>query len=494
MLETRFLRVCHPVLHRVLAIWCIVNSSSCYAQVFMSDNFDRTAGVNAAGNMGGESSWGDNNNTLGGQQTQSYKVRNTAAGTSTEQQFVDGNLGRLRLGHGVVNIDLLTIPAILQNGFQASFDFQRGGSGYIAFAVGLTPDEIENHPQTNARIGVPFNTLIPETDFGFLFRPPTGGQGQTEIWKAGANQGPGPLGIFNAAGVTGSPTSLANSAVVKITPAVAGQWGVGAVIQVELTVNGAEIPQYTTTFVSDGSGVGYFGFHSNAGSGVAQAAIDNFVLTPIQSVATIESSFVQHGGWSGTGSAVDSGKFLHRQGPTSQSLTIDNLINTQNGINGIGFNVQGLANASGLGISDFEFQVSPTGAFDLGAFPPASWAAAPAPTSISVQGSAPSQVLIEWPNQQIMNRWLRVTVKATSNTGLAADEVYYLGHLLGESGPTDAVYTVAFADITPIRSAVGQSVDASSTVDIDKNGTVSFADISAMRSAVGSQLTNISVP
>lgn len=257
------------------------------AMIVLSDDFQRISGNPAAGNAGGLSDWGQNANPAllgGGTIVQTYKVRDTAAGASTEQQFVDGNLGRLRLGHGVVDYDLLTVPGVLQNGYRVSFDFQRGGGGYIAFAVGLTPSEIQNHPQNNARIGVPFATNIPETDFGFLFRPPTGGQGQTEIWRGGI-QTTGPLGIFDATPISGSPTSLINSAVVEFTPAVAGQWGSGATINVKLVVNNGTPLNYT--FTSDGSGLGYFGFHSNAGSGVAQAAVDNLVISVIPEPASL---------------------------------------------------------------------------------------------------------------------------------------------------------------------------------------------------------------
>lgn len=245
--------------------------------LLLSDDFNRTAGVLAAGNAGGNSSWGINNNALGGTINQTYKVRDTAAGTSTEQQYVDGNFGRLRLGHGVVNHDLLTNPLVLQNGYKVSFDFQRGGGGYVAFALGLTPNEIQTHPQNNARIGVPFAANIPETDFGFLFRPAAA----TEIWKAGVNQGAGPVSIFNAASMTPSVTSLANNALIEITPAVAGQWGSGSTINISVNVNNAAVPQYSTTFTSDGSGLGYFGFHSNAGASVQHAAIDNVRISTI---------------------------------------------------------------------------------------------------------------------------------------------------------------------------------------------------------------------
>lgn len=192
---------------------------------------------------------------------------------------------------------------------------------------------------------------------------------------------------------------------------------------------------------------------------------------------------------------IDTNKRLLKQTSEPQVLTFANLINTSQGINGIIFDILNLPEGDDLSAEDFEFQVSPVGAFDAGANPPANWQSAPAPSSITVTTGSPDRVLIQWPDQSIMNRWLRITVLANEETGLAQPETYYIGHLLGETtGPTDGVFTVSFADITSIRSEVGQTVDASSITDIDKNGTVSFADISAMRGNVGSQLTQISVP
>jgi len=162
---------------------------------------------------------------------------------------------------------------------------------------------------------------------------------------------------------------------------------------------------------------------------------------------------------------------------------------------GIVFDFQNLPDAGNLSAEDFEFQVSPTGAFDEGMNLPSNWQSASAPSSISVTPGSPDRVLIEWSDESIMNRWLRITVLDTDETGLAEPEVYYIGHLLGETtGPVGEVFTVSFADITPIRAEVGQTVDATSIADIDKNGTVSFADISAMRGSVGAQLRQIEVP
>lgn len=222
---------------------------------------------------------------------------------------------------------------------------------------------------------------------------------------------------------------------------------------------------------------------------------DNLVVEEVVTGATVEGSFVNHGSYSGAGSAIDSGKSLVQEGNGPTLLTYNNLINTARGINGVAFDIQGLGNAGSLSAADFVFQMSPQGAFDEGANPPSGWASAPAPASVTVTPGSPDRVLVSWADNSIENRWLRVTISANANTGLASPQTYYLGHLRGETtGPPGAAFTVAFADITPIRAAVGQTVDSSSIADIDKNGTVAFSDISAMRSNVGSQLTIITVP
>lgn len=215
--------------------------------------------------------------------------------------------------------------------------------------------------------------------------------------------------------------------------------------------------------------------------------------------AQVVSRAVYHGGFSGSGTPpnnrIDTGKVVAKEGSGPTALGYNNVINTSRGINGLVFDIQDLGNGGALSATDFEVQVSPTGAFDANANPPAGWAAGPAPSAVTVIAGSPDRVLVEWPNNSIMNRWVRVTLKANANTGLTAPETYYLGHLLGEtSGLSGSVYTVAFADITPIRSDAGQTVNANSITDIDKTGTVSFADISAMRPNVGAQLSNVTIP
>jgi len=212
--------------------------------------------------------------------------------------------------------------------------------------------------------------------------------------------------------------------------------------------------------------------------------------------ALILDARVTHVGFTGVGSPIDTGKTLAKESASPTLLNYDNLINSVGGIRGLVFDLQDLPGT--VTASDFVFQMSPTGAFDanLPANQPANWASAPAPAVVLVTplGSNDRVSVLFNPNE-ITNRWLRVTVLANANTGLADAEVYYIGHLLGETtGPSGSVFTVAFADITPIRNAVGSTVSANSTVDIDKNGTVAFADITAMRASVGSQLTIFTIP
>ena len=219
-----------------------------------------------------------------------------------------------------------------------------------------------------------------------------------------------------------------------------------------------------------------------------QATLKLQTVTP-----TIVSRFVNHVGYTGSGSSINTGKVLAKEEASSQQLGFNNLINTTRGINGLAFDIANLPGS--VTASDFIFQMSPLEVFNEAANPVSGWQLAPAPSSVTVQPGLPGRVLITWPDNAIANRWLRVTVKANPNTGLAAPEVYYLGHLQGEStGPSGGKFTVLVADILAIRAALTQSTTASSIVDLDKSGVVLVADILAARSQLSKELTQITIP
>lgn len=85
-----------------------------------------------------------------------------------------------------------------------------------------------------------------------------------------------------------------------------------------------------------------------------------------------------------------------------------------------------------------------------------------------------------------------MTLKSTANTGLFKDDVFYAGHLLGETtGADNGVYTVSNADRAPIRAAIGETVGIDSILDINKDGEITFADLGAVGQNIGIQQANI---
>lgn len=194
--------------------------------------------------------------------------------------------------------------------------------------------------------------------------------------------------------------------------------------------------------------------------------------------------------------ALDTEKNLAQEGLTSQTLGFENVINTSRGINGLVFDIQDLANPGAIQVDDFEFQISPQGAFSIESHPPKSWMPAPSPSGISATSGPVSRLEIRWPSGSITNCWLRITIRATASTGLVESQTYYLGHLQGETTGLDdrSFYRVQFSDIAAVRKMIGQVVGVGDVADIDKSGIVQFSDLSLVRVQVGRSLSNISIP
>ena len=128
------------------------------------------------------------------------------------------------------------------------------------------------------------------------------------------------------------------------------------------------------------------------------------------------------------------------------NATFDNYTSYSLGINGIIVDINGLANASGLTAADFLFQVGNG----------AGWTDAPDPTSIYAPGGGGAggsdRVTITWDDNVIQNQWLKVTVLADANTGLAAPDVFYFGNAIGESGNSAADAVVDSTDEVASRT------------------------------------------
>jgi YVTN family beta-propeller protein len=210
--------------------------------------------------------------------------------------------------------------------------------------------------------------------------------------------------------------------------------------------------------------------------------------------AEVVASYAYHSGWTGSANpqwdALDTGKVLASPGASPAALGLNNLINTIHGINGLVFDIVGLDSPED---AQWQFTWSPQEAFDANANPIANWQPAPAPsiTMHTAQGTSGSdRFLLQWPNQQIVNRWL--CVKITIGT---ATKTYVLGHLTGEcTGPSGNAFTVMVDDILAVRAQLATSASASSIVDVDKSGLVLVSDILATRSNLTKQLTQITLP
>ena len=134
--------------------------------------------------------------------------------------------------------------------------------------------------------------------------------------------------------------------------------------------------------------------------------------------------------------------------------------------------------------ADFEFRVG-------NGDDPGRWSTGPAPASVTVrEGAAPSapiRVTLTWRDGAIRNRWLQVTVKANENTGLASDDVFFFGNLVGESGRESSAARVTSGDRPPAGALFGVS-DIDNRYDYDRSGYVDGADVLAYRRNLYRQL------
>lgn len=155
------------------------------------------------------------------------------------------------------------------------------------------------------------------------------------------------------------------------------------------------------------------------------------------------------------------------------------------GLNGIIVDIAGLGGE--LTASDFGFRI---GNSDN----PADWAVAPNPT-ITVRPGAGTdgsdRVTLIWADGAIQRQWLQVTVKATANTGLPAEDVFYLGNAVGETGlaNTGSRFTVSSADaVYALNNAKSEGAAITEIGDHNRDQRVTLDDatVSLSNLSVGS--------
>ena len=242
-------------------------------------------------------------------------------------------------------------------------------------------------------------------------------------------------------------------------------------------------------------------------AGVAASITDGYIELREYSELVGRNTFYNHSVWDGNDAAANASDDT-AIAPDKQALlpgetaTFANYTSYSRGINGIMVDIDGLAGTPSSG--DFLFKV---GNDDN----PDDWAAAPAPTSVTVRhgkGTGGSdRVTIIWadndldgvvdPNEAVAKQWLQVTVLSDDNggsLGLAGDNVFYFGNSIGDTGnsaidtkvnATDKLVARnnphTFLDPAPIDDICDfdrdQKVNATDELIARNNGTTFLTDL-----------------
>jgi chitodextrinase len=228
---------------------------------------------------------------------------------------------------------------------------------------------------------------------------------------------------------------------------------------------------------------------------LALAEIQTNMNTPVNPPASIIGRRVFYNRSTSAVFGSGSGNPINAIDPTKQALlpgqttTVANYTNYSRGLNGILVDIANATNLSGITAASFQF---------------ATWSAFPdsTPNFVTITPSVivstfaggglngSDRVKLEFPNNAIQNAWLRVTMLADANTGLAANDVFYFGNARFDVTPTSPfpsqqVVINAF-DVNAIRARQGQDSGIISNIyDVDRSGVVNAFDTNAVRANQG---------
>lgn len=189
-------------------------------------------------------------------------------------------------------------------------------------------------------------------------------------------------------------------------------------------------------------------------SGALQSGDGRFVLHggfwrgAVRARSRAQHVFYNHSAWDGNDPAanvLDDAAIAPDKAAllSGGSASFANYTSYLRGLNGVMVDIDGLEGLPTAG--DFSFKAGNDNV-------PASWAAAPAPASVTVRPGAgvggSDRVTLIWngnnldavadPNEAVAKKWLEVTVRPTANTGLAAPHTFYFGNAVGEAGHSAA--------------------------------------------------------
>jgi parallel beta-helix repeat protein len=180
--------------------------------------------------------------------------------------------------------------------------------------------------------------------------------------------------------------------------------------------------------------------------------------------------------------------------PGAGLATVDNITNFSRGITGIMVDLTPGANHTGITASDFVFKVGNNNS-------PDTWATAPAPAAISVipggGAGGSDRVEITWASGAIKNQWLQVRVKASANTGLTTDDVFYWGNKIGSASsnvsPTATTFATTSTDAAQVMASIGGGKSIADFRDFNRDGNVSSTDAAIVMANIGA-IPRLNVP
>ena len=164
-----------------------------------------------------------------------------------------------------------------------------------------------------------------------------------------------------------------------------------------------------------------------------------------------------------------------------ETTTFANYTSYVHGINGLMIDIAGLASPGTLSTTDFEFRVgnSPN---------TAAWPTLTVAPSIDVRPASgigdSDRVTLIWPNGTIVNEWLQVTVLATPNSGLLANDVFYFGNAIGETGNSALNTFIDAFDFASVRDnpkGMGDPATITNARDINRDRLVDGTDLAIVR-------------
>jgi hypothetical protein len=172
-----------------------------------------------------------------------------------------------------------------------------------------------------------------------------------------------------------------------------------------------------------------------------------------------------------------------------QAATFANVTGYSRGINGVMVDVLGLPTAGSLSRDDFDFGTGP------------------APVSVNVRRGAGTggsdRVTLLWADygatppaaSAVANGWLRVTMKPTAATGLAAPDTFSFGNLIGETGdPRPTGWAVNVIDLARTRAAFRSVAPITTPFDFNRDGAINAADLTLARANHGRSIAPPTTP